>query len=175
MRPLRVLFSSPAAEKLLHQRAAFCFQNAFTHFDAMIQKICVADAEATVDCACAFVSRAVNQPADARLNQSTGAHRARFDRRENIHARQPVVAELTGGLAQRDDFSVGSGIAVGAGAVTANGDELAVVDNTSADGHLAAIFRFAGRSERLPHPVFIVRFRGSFHYFRFLQTTERPL
>src|SRR6185369_14316105 len=146
-----------------------------SHFNAMIQKICVANSEATLDRTGAFVSRAVNQSSDARLNQSARAHCARFDRRINVNARQPVVAELTGGLAQRDDFSVGSGIAVGASAVTANGDELAIVNNTSADRHLTAIFGFPSGGERLPHPVFIVRFRGTFHYFRFLQTTERPL
>ena len=163
MRPLRALFSSPAAEKNLHERAAFVFEHALSQFNAMIQKLRVADPEATVDRARAFVSCAVNQPPDARLDQSAGAHRARFDRRVNIDAHQPVVAELTGGLAQRDDFSVGSGIAVGASAVTADGDELAVMDNTSTDRHLTAIFRFPGRGERLPHPVFVVRFRGSIH------------
>jgi hypothetical protein len=129
----------------------------------MIQKIRVADPEATLYRARAFISRAVNQSSDARLDQSPGAHRAGFDRRVNVNARQPVVAERTGGLAQCDDFSVGSGIAVGASAVTANGDELAVMNNTNTDRHLTAIFRFPGRGERLPHPVFIVRFRGTFH------------
>src|SRR5690242_509456 len=138
MRPLRALFSSPAAKKILHERAAFVFEHALSQFNAMIQKLRVADPEATVDRACAFVSRAVNQPPDARLDQSASAHRARFDRRVNIDAHQPVVAELTGGFAQGDDFSVGSGIAVGASAVTADGDELAVMDNTSTDRHLTA-------------------------------------
>ena len=163
MRPLRALFSSPAAKKILHERATFVFQHARSHFNAMIQKIRVADPEATLDRARAFVSCAVNQPSDARLDQSAGAHRARFDRRINVNSGQPVIAELTSGLAQRDDFSVGSGIAVGASAVTADGDESAVVDNTSTDRHLTAIFRFPGRGERLAHPVFIVRFRGSIH------------
>ena len=163
MRPLRALFSSPAAEKILHERATFVFEHALSDFNSMIQKICVADPEATLDRARALVFGAVNESSDARLNQRAGTHRARFDRRVNVDARQPVIAELTGGLAQGDDFRVGSGIAVGASAVTADGDELAVVDNTSADRHLTAIFGFPSRVERLPHPVFIVRFRGSFH------------
>ena len=164
MRPLRALFSSPAAEKILHERATFVFEHALSHFNAMIQKICVANPEATLDRTGAFVSRAVNQSSDARLNQSAGAHRARFDRRVNINARQPVVAELTGGFAQRDDFSVSSGIAVSAGAISGDGEELVVVDNTSSDRHLTAIFRFTSRGQRLPHPAFInLGFRGSFH------------
>ena len=164
MRPLRALFSSPAAKKILHERAAFLFQHALPHFDAMIQKICVADPEATMDGAGAFVRGTVNQTPDARLDQSACAHRAGFDRRVNINARQPVVAELTGGFAQRDDFSVSSGIAVSAGAISGDGEELVVVDNTGSDGHLTAIFRFTSRGQRLPHPAFInLDFRGSFH------------
>ena len=163
MRPLRALFSSPAAEKILHQRAAFVFQHALSHFDAMIQKIRVADLEATVNCPGAFVSRAINECFDARLDQSARAHRARFNRRINSDARQAIVAEFTGGFAQRDDFSVGSGIAVGASTVTGDGDELVVVDNTSADRHFTAISSLTGRGQRLPHPVFIGGFRGSFH------------
>src|SRR5690349_8146116 len=155
MRPLRALFSSPATEKILHERATFVFEHALSQFDTMIQKLRVADPEATVNRARAFVSRAVNQPPDARLDQSAGTHRARFDRRVNMDACQPVVAELMGSLAQSDDFSVGSGIAIRASAVAANGDELAVVDNTSTDRHLTAIFCFPGRCERLPHPVFV--------------------
>ena len=164
MRPLRALFSSPAAEKILHERAAFLFQHALSHFDAMIQKICVADPEATVDCSGAFVCGAVNQTPDARLDQSARAHRARLDRRVNGNARQPVIPELTGGFAQRDDFSVSSWIAVSAGTISGYSDELIVVDNTNADRHLTAIFCLTGRGQRLPHPAFInLGFRGSFH------------
>jgi hypothetical protein len=164
MRPLRALFSSPAAKKILHERAAFLFQHALSHFDAMIQKICVADPEASVDRAGAFVCRPVNQTPDARLDQSARAHGARLNRRVNINARQPVVAELTGGFAKRDDFSVSSWVAVGSGAISRYGDELVLTDNTSADRHLTAIFCLTGRGQRLPHPAFInLGFRGSFH------------
>src|ERR1051326_1890619 len=163
MRPLRALFSSPAAEKILHERATFFFQHALSHLDAMIQKICIANPEATVNCAGSFVTRAVNECSDARLNQSARAHRTRFDRRINSDTREPVVTEFAGSLAQGDDFSVSSGIAVGAGAITDDDDELVVVDNTSADGHLTAIVSVPGRGQRLPHPVFIDGFRASIH------------
>ena len=163
MRPLRVLFSSPAAEKILHQRAAFFFEHAGSHFDPMVQKIRIADAKSTMYRACTFVRGAVNQTPDARLNQRAGAHRARFNRRIDINAREPVIAELTGGLAQSDDFGVGGRIAVGARAVTGDGDELVAVDNTSSDGHLTAVSGFLSRGQRLPHPVFVLGFRGSVH------------
>src|SRR5690242_20747463 len=95
MRPLRALFSSPAAEKILHQRAALVFQHAFSHIDAMIQKVRVADLEATMDRAGAFVSRAVNQPAYPRLNQRARAHRTRLDRRVDRNAPQSVDRKST--------------------------------------------------------------------------------
>jgi hypothetical protein len=164
MRPLRVLFSSPAAEKFLHECAAFFFEDARSHFNAMIQKISIADLEATPDRARAFVRRAVNQAPDPCLDQSSGAHRARFDRRVNINAGEPVITELPGGLAQGDDFSVGSGIAVGAGAISGDRNEFIAADNTSADRHLTATPGLLSRGQRLPHPVHIkLSFRGSIH------------
>ena len=149
---------------MLHQRAAFFFQHAFTHFDPMIQKISVADLEVRSYCAGAFVRRAVDQTSNTCLDQSARAHRTRFDRRVNINACKPVITEFTGGLAQGDDFRVRSGIAVGAGAVSGDGDELIAADNASADRHLTAAFCLLSRGQCLPHPVLInVSFRGSIH------------
>jgi uncharacterized membrane protein len=155
MRPLRVLFGSPASEKLLHQRAAFLFQNARADLNSMIQKICVADSKATYHRACAFIRRAVNQAPYTRLYQSSCAHRARFDRRVNVDARQPVIAKRSRGVAQGNDFSVSCRIAVGTRAIPGNGDELVFADNTSADGHFAACLRFTSGGQSVPHPVLI--------------------
>ena len=164
MRPLQGLFSSPAAEEFLHQCAAFFFQHAGSHFDAMIQEISIADLEATSDRARAFVWCAVNQTSDTRLNQGAGAHRTWLDRRVNNNAGEPVVTELLRGLAQGDDFSVGGGIAVCAGAISGDGDEFIAADNTSADRHLTATSGFSSRGQRLPHPALIkLSFRGNIH------------
>jgi hypothetical protein len=97
------------------------------------------------------------------LNQRAGALRTRFIRRIDFNAREPVIPELTGGLAQGDDFGVCSWVAVGAGTVTGNGDYLAIVDDARPDGHLTAVSSFLGRGQRLPHPVFVLGFRGSVH------------
>jgi hypothetical protein len=130
----------------------------------MIQKICVADPEATVNRSGALVWCAVNQTPDARLYQSARAHRARLDRGVNIHASKPVVANLPSSFAQRDDFSMSGWVAVSAGAISRDGDELVVVDNTNADRDLTAILCLTGRGQRLPHPAFVnLGFRGSFH------------
>ena len=150
-----VLFCSSASEKLLHQRAAFIFQNARADLNSMIQKICVADLKATDNRTCALIRRAVNQTPHTRLYQGSCAHRARFDRRINVDARQPVVAQRSRGLAQRYDFSVSRRIAVCTRAIPGNRDEFVFADNTSADGHFAACLRLASGGQRVPHPVLI--------------------
>ena len=150
-----LLFRSSAPEKLLHQRPAFFFQNACSDFDPVIQKICVADAKATYNCSRAFVRRSINQTPDPRLYQSPCAHRARFDRRIYIHASQPVVAQLPGGFAKGNDFSVGRWIAVSARAVAGNSEEFVFANDTSPYGHFAACFSLSSSIQRLPHPLLI--------------------
>src|SRR6185369_16013531 len=76
-------------------------------------------------------------------------------RRINVDARQPVVAQRSRGLAQRNDFSVGGRIAVCTRAIPGNRDEFVFADNTSADGHFAACLRLASGGQRVPHPVLI--------------------
>ena len=164
MRPLRVLFCSSAPEKLLHQRATFWFQHAGADLNTMIQEICIADAKPARYRTCPLVSRAVDQTSDTRLYQSARAHRTWLDGRVDIDIYEPVITDLPRGLTKRDDFSVGCGIAVGAGAVSGDGNERVAVDNTSADRHLTATSGLLSRGQRLPHPVLInLSFRGSIH------------
>ena len=66
-------------KKLLHQLTALRLQHSFDHFNAMVQVIGVADMKMRFDGACFFIRRAINQQLHARLNQRSGAHRARFD------------------------------------------------------------------------------------------------
>ena len=166
MRPLRVLFrftrryrarfcSSPASEKLLHQRSAFILQNARADLNPMIQKISVADAKPTRHCACSFIRRAINQTSDSSLYQSPCAHRARLDRRVNINAREPVVAEFTGSFAKRDDFGVGGRIAVGTRAIPRDSNKLVLTDDAGANGNLATRLRLTSGGQSLPHPILV--------------------
>ena len=121
----------------------------------MIQKICVANAEATRHCACSFIRRAVNQTSYARLYQSSCTHRARFNRRVNINACEPVVTELSGSFAKSDYFSVGCGIAVGSCSISGNSYEFVFADDTRADGNFATLPGFSSGVQGLPHPVLI--------------------
>ena len=84
-RNVQLLFLLPflllpsAFKELLHQRAAFNFENAANHFHSMIQLTRIADVKVRIDGAGFFVKRAVYQCRHARLNQRAGAHRARLD------------------------------------------------------------------------------------------------
>jgi hypothetical protein len=133
----------------------------------VIQKIRITDAETTNNAACPLIRRSVNQASHSSLDKRTGAHRARLDRRVNIHAGEPVVTEFTGGFAKRDDFRMSRGIAIGASAIAGDGDEFVfagVVYYARADGHFAASPGFASCGQRLPHPALIdLDFRGSTH------------
>jgi hypothetical protein len=131
----------------------------------MIQKISIANLKPADDCACLLVGRAVNQTSHASLDERAGAHRARLDRRVNIHPGEPVVTEFTGGFAEGDDFRMGCGIAVGASAIAGDGEEFVFADDARADWHFAACLGLASCGQRLPHPTLInLDFRGGIHW-----------
>jgi hypothetical protein len=155
----------------LHQAPAFLFQDAWLHFNPVIQKIRIANSKSADNSACSLVSRAVNQSSHSSLDERARTHRAGLDRRVNIHSREPVIAELRSGFSEGDDFCMRCGIAVGAGAIAGNGDEFVFAYYARADRHFAACLGFASCAQRLPHPALInLDFRGGIHAASFLQT-----
>ena len=131
--PFTFLLLPSCFEELLHQLAALGFQNAFDHFDAMIQLIGVADMKVRFDCSGLFVRRAVNQKRDPRLDQRARAHRARLDCRIDDCLCQPVIAKLPGRFAQRDDLGVRRRIAIRASAISRHRQQLIAADDASSD------------------------------------------
>jgi len=125
------------------------------HFNPVVQKIRITDAKTTYDGACFLIRRAVNQTSHSSLDERARAHCARLDRRVNIDFREPVVAEFTGRFAEGDDFRMGCGIAVGASAITGEGDKFVFADDARADGHFTARLGFASCGQRLPHPALV--------------------
>jgi hypothetical protein len=142
------------------------------HFNPVIQKIRITDAETADYAACPFIRCTVNQASHSSLDEGAGAHRARLDRRVNIDSGEPVVAEFTGGFAEGDDFRMGCGITIGASAIAGDGERIVFagyVYYARADGHFAACLGFASRGQRLPHPALIkLDFRSGIHWFGFL-------
>ena len=130
----------------------------------MVQMIGVADVKVRIDCASSFIRRAVNQQRYARLNQSAGAHRARFDRRVNHRIRQSVVAEFPRGFAQCDNLSMGRRIAIHARAIPGNSVQFPIDDDAGSNRNLARGFRLARRTNRFAHPVLVRGARFNTHF-----------
>jgi hypothetical protein len=134
------------------------------HFNPVIQKIRITDAETADHAACPLIRRTVNQTSHSSLNERSGAHRARLDGRVNIDSGEPVVAKFTGRFAEGDDFRMGCGIAVGASAIAGEGDEFVFADDARANRHFAACLSFASCGQRLPHPALSdLNFRSAIH------------
>ncbi len=145
------------------------------HFNAVIQKIRITDAETADYAARPLIRCTVNQASHSSLDKRTGAHRARLDRRVNIDSGEPVVTKFTGGFAEGDDFRMGCGIAVGASAIAGDGERVVFAGYAyyaRADGHFAACLGFASCGQRLPHPALIkLDFRG---VIQCLQSFKQP-
>ena len=68
-----------------------------------------------------------------------------------VLAMQALAAELTGGLAQRQDFGMRREVAVGQGAVAGAGDHRIVTDDDAADRHFAGFLGVLGLFQRQIH------------------------
>ena len=92
-----------------------------------------------LDRAALRVGRGVIEPAQPRVADRAGAHRARLERDVEIAVGQPVLAELARAAgAERDHFGVGGRVGVAARAIAGAGDHLAVARQRRADRRLAA-------------------------------------
>jgi len=82
------------------------------------------------------------------VEDGSGAHGAGFEGDVEgaafVSVEQSVVFEGAAGVAEGDDFGVGSGIVVAEDAVLAAGDDFAAMDDDGADGDFAGEFGGAG-------------------------------
>src|SRR2546421_10621311 len=145
------------AKKLLHQLAALRLEHALNYFNPMIQLIRAADLKVSMNRTRSFVWRAINQQADAGLNQSAGAHRAWLDRRVNSSFRQTVISDLLCRVTECDNLGMRRRIAISARSISGDRDHLFADYYTSADRHFIARLSVARRMQRLAHPM-LVRF-----------------
>ena len=94
---------------------------------------------------------AVIQSPDPRKRDRRRAHRARLQRDVEIAIDQPLTADDIGSLPDRDNLGVRGGIAVGQGAVSGGGDDLAVKHDHASDRHFAGFSGVLGRFQRQIH------------------------
>jgi NADH-quinone oxidoreductase subunit I len=99
------------------------------------------DFEAGANGAAFGIVGAVDEARDAGLDNGAGAHAAGLDGDVERGINEAVVAEKAGGFAKGDYFCVSGGVAVADSAVVRTRQNLAVVDEHSADGDFASLGR----------------------------------
>jgi hypothetical protein len=154
---LACLAIQPAAfpEERLHDLGTSARQNSATNFHLVIQLGVVEQAENGTNGSGFRVIRAIHQAADAGMNQSPGAHRARFNCSKQLAASQAMVAKNGTGSAQGHDFSMRGRIVVDQIAVPALADQLAIEHNHRTDGDLSHLEPALCGGEGFLHPEFI--------------------
>jgi hypothetical protein len=136
-------------------------EDARGNFYVMVEARVGEDLEAGADGTALGIFGTVNEARDAGLDDGAGAHAARLDGDVKGRIGEAVVAEKTSGFAKDDDFGVGGGNAVADGAIAGTGQNLAVVDDHSADRDFAGLGGGTGLSKSFPHELDV-----SFHVER---------
>ena len=104
------------------------------------------------------IVRAVDQPANASMNQSPCAHGARFNCSKQLAVGQTVVTKIATGLAESQDLGMRGGIVVGNVAIPTAADDTSVAHDDCADRHFSHFERALRRPQGFFHPEFV---RGS--------------
>ena len=112
-------------------------EDAGSDFYLMVETRVRQDFETGADGAALGVVSAVDQARDASLDYGAGAHAAGLDGDVESGTGEAVVAEQAGGCAKDEDFGVGGGVVVADCTVVRTRENLAVVDEHSADRDLA--------------------------------------
>jgi hypothetical protein len=126
------------------------------------------DFEAGAESATFGIIGAVNETADAGLDDSAGAHAAGLDGDVERGVGESVVAEKAGCLAQDNYFRMGSGVAIADGAIAGTSEDLAAMDEHGADRDFASFGSGARFSQGFLHVLDV-----SFHVRRENSTREQ--
>jgi hypothetical protein len=108
------------------------------------------------------IVRAVNQALDAGMDQSSGAHCARFNCSKELAVGQSVVAHGGASVTQRHNLSMCCGIAIADVAIPSPACDAPVAHHDCTNRHLARFQRALGATQRFFHKKFIVLGRGCF-------------
>lgn len=109
------------------------------------------------------VADAEDDARNAGQDDGPGAHRAGFEGDVERGAEEPPVAHGLGGLGDGDHFGVGGGVVQRLALVVGPGDDAAVADDATADGHLVGVACGSGFAEGHVHESFV----GGFKHGRF--------
>ena len=98
---------------------------------------------------------AIYQALDPRMQQSAGAHRARFNCSKQLAVVQAMVTNGSTGLAQGHDLGMSGWIEIDDVAVPAAPHDAAFTNHDRADGDLSALKRPLRAAQGFLHPEFI--------------------
>lgn len=144
---------TPFAEERLDDGGAVGGEDVGRDFYLMVEAGVGEDFEAGADGAAFGIIGAVDKARDTGLDDGARTHAARLNGDVKRGVREAVVAKEAGGFAQRDDFGVGSGVAIANGAIASTGEDFAVVDDHGADGDFAGRGCGAGFRECFLHEL----------------------
>lgn len=101
------------------------------------------------------VARSIHQTRHPRLNQSTRAHRTRFQGHVDGDSGEPPDTERCRSFFHRVELSVREGVAIDFPTVVATPYDEAIFDGDSAYWHFAQTCRFIRKLQRLLHEAHI--------------------
>jgi hypothetical protein len=153
--------SAAFGEERLEDGGTVGGEDARGDFHLMVEARMGEDFETGADGAAFGIVGAVDEARDTGLDDGAGAHAAGLDGDVERGVDETVVAEKTRGFAQCDNFGVGGGVAIADGAVARTRQDLAFMDEHSADGDFAGCGGGTGFGERFLHELDI-----SFHLRR---------
>lgn len=108
-----------------------------------------------MDGACLRIVGPINQAADAGMNGRPRAHRARLNCNKQIAVAEPVVANVSSRLAQRDDFRMRGGVGFGEVAIPSAPNHASRAHDHRSDGHFACLQCPLCAAEGFFHPKFV--------------------
>ena len=142
---------APRAEEVGQHLAAGLGQHPTLHQHPVVEKILLEKAPATLGHAGTRLAGTIDQALDATVDDEAGAHAAGFERHIEGRARQPVVGQPRGGVANRLHLGMGTGIVSTDGPIEAAAYDLAVEHYHGADRHLALSGALLRQGQGLAH------------------------
>jgi hypothetical protein len=143
------------SEKLLHQLCSTSGQHSAPYVHLMIQTGVIRHLQSRMDGACLRVVGAEYQAAEAGMNGRARAHGARLNCSKQFAVAEPVIPEGASCLAQRHDFRMGGGIAVGEVAIPPSSQHAPGVHHDRTHRHFAGFERALGAAQRFFHPKLV--------------------
>ena len=153
------VFLTTAAEKLLKQLAALVAAHARDDLYPVIQYVGIGYAEVRFDGAEPQIVRPEDKPGDAGIDERSGTHRARFERRIYGDAREPIIIDRPCRQAQSLYLGMRRRVVKAYRFVARGREQLARSRyDARADRHLARGSGETRLRKRFVHPI-LVRFR----------------